>query len=94
MAEHDEWTAADDALVRRAMATLRTDVESLPLPDVRFVRARGRARRRHRFLALSAAAAAAVVVAGTVGYAAWGPASSRTPVTPASSGRTGTTTAL
>lgn len=93
MAEHDEWTAADDALVRRAMATLRTDVESLPLPDVRFVRARGRARRRHRFLALSAAAAAAVVVAGTVGYAAWGPASSRTPVTPASSGRTGTTTA-
>ena len=93
MAEHDEWTAADDALVRRAMATLRTDVESLPLPDVRFVRARGRARRRHRFLALSAAAAAAVVVAGTVGYAAWGPASSRTPVTPASSGRTASTTA-
>ncbi|GAB3433421.1 hypothetical protein GCM10027517_00330 [Phycicoccus ginsengisoli] len=93
MAEHDEWTAADDAVVRRAMATLRTDVESLPLPDVRFVRARGRARRRHRFLALTASAAAAVVVAGTVGYAAWGPASSRTPVTPASSGRSGTTPA-
>ena len=92
MAEHDEWTAADDALVRRAMATLRTDVESVPLPDVRFVRARGRARRRHRFLALSAAAAAAVVVAGTAGYAVWGPASSRTPVTPASSGRTAATT--
>jgi hypothetical protein len=91
MAEHDEWTAADDALVRRAMATLRSDVESLPLPDVRFVKARGRARRRHRFLALTSAAAAAVVVAGTVGYAAWGPASSRTPVTPASSGRTGAT---
>ena len=92
MAEHDEWTAADDALVRRAMATLRTDVESVPLPDVRFVRARGRARRRHRFLALSAAAAAAVVVAGTAGYAVWGPASSRTPVTPASSARTAATT--
>ncbi|MFC8504497.1 hypothetical protein ACFUC1_19245 [Pedococcus sp. NPDC057267] len=92
MAEHDEWTAADDALVRRAMATLRTDVESVPLPDVRFVRARGRARRRHRFLALSAAAAVAVVVAGTAGYAVWGPSSSRTPVTPASSGRTASTT--
>jgi hypothetical protein len=92
MAEHEDWTAADDAQLRRAMATLRRDVEATPLPDVRFVRARGRARRRHRFLALTAAAAAAVVVAGTAGYAAWGPSSSRTPVTPASSARSATTT--
>ena len=91
MAEHEDWTAADDAQLRRAMATLRRDVEATPLPDVRFVRARGRARRRHRFLSLTAAAAAAVVVAGTAGYAAWGP-SSRTPVTPASSARSATTT--
>ena len=91
MAEHEDWTGGDDARLRRAMATLRHDVEATPLPDVRFVRARGLARRRHRFLALTAAAAAAAVVAGTVGYAAWGPASTRTPLTPASSGRTGTT---
>jgi hypothetical protein len=91
VAEHEDWTAGDDAQLRRAMATLRHDVEGTPLPDVRFVRARGRARRRHRFLALTAAAAAAVVVAGSVGYAAWGPTSTRTPLTPASSGRTGTT---
>ncbi|MGO4341400.1 hypothetical protein [Pedococcus sp. 2YAF34] len=92
MAEHEDWTAGDDAQLRRAMATLRRDVEAVPLPDVRFVRARGRARRRHRFLGLTAAAAAAVVVAGTVGYAAWGPSSTRTPLTPASSARTATTT--
>jgi hypothetical protein len=69
MAEHDEWTAADDARVRAALTSLRVDVESTPLPDVRFVRARGMARRRRRFLAVGAAAAAAAVVAGTVGYA-------------------------
>ena len=85
MAEHDEWTAADDARLRAALTSLRTDVEATPLPDVRFVKARGMARRRHRFLALGAAAAAAAVVAGTVGYAAWGPASDRAPIVPATS---------
>lgn len=68
MAEHDDWTAADDARVRAALTSLRTDVESTPLPDVRFVKARGMARRRRRFLTVGAAAAAAAVVAGTVGY--------------------------
>lgn len=68
MAEHDEWTAADDARLRAALTSLRTDVEAAPLPDVRFVKARGMARRRRGFLAAGAAAAAAAVVAGTVGY--------------------------
>lgn len=72
MAEHEDWTAADDARVRAALGSLRVDVESAPLPDVRFVRARGTARRRRRFLAVGAAAAAAIVVAGTVGYAQLG----------------------
>lgn len=77
MAEHDEWTAADDARLRAALTSLRTDVEATPLPDVRFVKARGMARRRRRFLALGAAAAVAAVVAGTVGYGLLGPDSSR-----------------
>ena len=72
MAEHDDWTTADDARVRAALTSLRTDVEATPLPDVRFVKARGLARRRRRFLTVGAAAAAAVVVAGTVGYAQLG----------------------
>lgn len=73
MAEHDDWTAADDARLRAALTSLRTDVEATPLPDVRFVKARGMARRRRRFLTVGAAAAAAAVVAGTVGYDALGP---------------------
>ena len=77
MAEHDEWTAADDARLRAALTSLRTDVEAAPLPDVRFVKARGMARRRRRFLALGAAAAVAAVVAGTVGYGLLGPDAAR-----------------
>ncbi|MEP6854793.1 MAG: hypothetical protein ABJA33_04950 [Pedococcus sp.] len=68
MAEHEDWTADDDAQLRGAFATLREDVEAVPLPDVRFVRARGVRRRRQRALALTAAAAAAAVGVGAVGY--------------------------
>src|SRR5690349_19705168 len=68
MAEHEDWTAADDARLRAALSSLRADVEAAPLPDVRFVKARGMARRRRRFLAVGAAAAVAAIVAGTVGY--------------------------
>jgi hypothetical protein len=88
MADRDDWTADDDAQLRAALTSLRVDVEATPLPDVRFVKARGMARRRHRLLSRTAVAAVAVVVAGTVGYAQLGrDASVQTP--PA--GRSGTT---
>lgn len=81
MAEHEDWSAHDDAQLRGALATLRADVDALPLPDVRFVRARGVRRRRQRALALTAAAAAAAVVVGSVGFSQLGRDASL-PVTP------------
>lgn len=75
MAEREEtrsWTDADDEMVRRALATLRTDVDAAPLSDVRFVKARGGARRRNRFVAWTAAGAAAAVVVAAVGFSAFG----------------------
>jgi hypothetical protein len=89
MAEPEDWTAADDAVVRRAMATLRSDVESVPLADVRFVKARGKARRRQRLLTWGAAAAAAVVVAGVGGYAALGTDRTPAPLPPQTSSTSG-----
>jgi hypothetical protein len=90
MADHDDWTADDDAQLRAALTSLRADVEAAPLPDVRFIKARGMARRRQRLFSWTAAAAAAVVVAGTVGYSQLGrDASLETP--PAT--RSGTTSA-
>ena len=68
MAEHEDWTADDDAQLRGAFATLREDVDAVPLGEVRFVRARGVRRRRQRALTLTAAGAAAAVVVGAVGY--------------------------
>ncbi len=72
MAEHEDWTADDDAQLRSAFATLREDVDAVPLSEVRFVRARGVRRRRQRALTLTAAGAAAAVVVGTVGYSQLG----------------------
>jgi hypothetical protein len=72
MADHKDWTADDDAQLRAALGSLRADVEGAPLPDVRFVKARGTARRRQRLFSWTAAAAAAAVVAGTVGYSEFG----------------------
>lgn len=92
MAEHeDRMPAADDDLVRRAMVTLRHDVESLPLAEPHFVRARGARRRRQRLLTWSAAAAVAVVVAGTAGYAALANRPGPAPAPPASTGAAATT---
>ncbi|WP_406832023.1 hypothetical protein ABEG17_04135 [Pedococcus sp. KACC 23699] len=81
-ADPEDWTARDDEQLRGALATLRHDVDALPLPDVRFVRARGVRRRRQRALALTAAAAAAAVVVGAVGFSQLG-RDTTLPVTPA-----------
>ncbi|MGN6635612.1 MAG: hypothetical protein ACTHJ6_09155 [Oryzihumus sp.] len=74
MAELDpgRWSAADDELVRGALATLRRDVEEIELADVRFVKARGAARRRRTVLTAAAAAAAAVLAVGYVGFSGLG----------------------
>lgn len=90
MAEHDDWTAEHDARLRAALTSLRADVEAAPLPDVRFVRARGMARRRQRQLTWTAAAAAAAVVVGTVGYSQFG-REAASPLVPAT--RSATTSA-
>ncbi len=90
MADHDGWTADDDARLQAALTSLRADVETAPLPDVRFVKTRGMARRRQRLLTWTAAAAAAAVVVGTVGYTQFGRGAAL-PTPPAA--RTGTTSA-
>lgn len=90
MAELDQghWSAADDEIVRGALATLRRDVEMLDLADVRFVKARGAARRRRSLLVATAAAAAAVLAVGYLGFSGVGRTSSLRPAGPA---RTSTT---
>lgn len=90
MADHDDWTADHDAQLRAALTSLRADVEAAPLPDVRFVKARGMARRRQRLLTWTAAAAAAAVVVGTVGYSQFG-RDAASPLVPAT--RSSTTSA-
>jgi len=72
MADLDQWTQAHDDTLRDALALMRRDVESLPLTDVRFVKARGNARRRRTFAVGAVAAAAAFVVVGAVGFSALG----------------------
>ena len=66
MAELDQWTRAHDDAVRGALGLLRRDVESLPLADVRFVKARGVARHRRALVVRVASAAAAVAAIGFV----------------------------
>ncbi len=66
MAELDQWTQAHDDAVRGALGLLRRDAESLPLADVRFVKARGNARRRRTLVVRLASAAAAVAAIGFV----------------------------
>ncbi len=38
MPDIDTWTAADDALVRSALASLRAETDTLPLADPRAIR--------------------------------------------------------
>ncbi len=72
MTDLDTWRPEDDDAVRAALTSLRTDVEATPLPDPRFVRARGDRRRRSRVLVAVAGAAAAVVAFAAVGFAGLG----------------------
>ncbi len=64
----DRWTSADDDTLRAALMSLRADVEAHPLPDVRFVKARGNARRNRR---RTVGAAAAAVAVAALGYGGW-----------------------
>ncbi|WP_270886297.1 hypothetical protein [Pedococcus sp. 5OH_020] len=93
MADLEDWSAADDSLVRGALATLRADVEATPLPDVRFVKARGVRRRRRQVLTVAAAGAAAAAVVGTVGLAQLDKDPGRLQPATHSTTATGTTTA-
>ncbi|MDF2146635.1 hypothetical protein [Knoellia sp. p5-6-4] len=85
MAETDTWTPADDEYVRRSLGTLKADVDTLPLADVRFVKARGSARRRRTMLGWTAGAAAGALVAAVVGFSALGGDNASQPVPPATS---------
>lgn len=68
MSDVDRWTTAHDDTLRDALALMRREVESLPISDVRFVKARGDTR-RHRTFAVGAAATAAVfLLVGFVGF--------------------------
>lgn len=93
MAETDTWTPADDDYVREALGSLKTDVDALPLADVRFVKARGRARRRRTMLGWTAGAAAAALVAAVIGFSALGGDNATHPVPPATRTTTAPTTA-
>ena len=82
MPDIETWTPEDDALVRKALDSLRADSDTVELSDPRLVRARGEGRRRRTLLSWTAGAAAAAIVAATVGYAAMG-REGATPVPPA-----------
>ena len=71
MDEQELWTPADDESIRRALGSLRWEIDALPLADVRFVKARGNSRRRRAFLVGAAVTAAAVAV-GVLGFNALG----------------------
>jgi hypothetical protein len=65
MHEQQDWTPADDEVVRGTLNTLRLDAEALPLADVRFVKARGVARRRRTQVVGVAAAPSATAPSST-----------------------------
>lgn len=97
MADLQQWTPADDDLVREALASLARDVDAAPLADVRFVKARGAARRRRTLVTWGAGLAAAAAVVGVVTFGSLGrdtsaplPPATNTPV-PTTTGRPTTT---
>lgn len=64
--DHEMWTPEDDDLVRRALFSLREDVDHLPLAPVETVKSRGGRRRRSTWITGAAGLAAAAVVVGAV----------------------------
>ncbi|MGE9808269.1 hypothetical protein [Janibacter sp. G1551] len=62
------WHADDDERVRAALASLRHDVDALPLTDPHFLRAEGARRRRNRQLAWTSGIAAAAVAVAAIGF--------------------------
>lgn len=67
--EFQDWTQDADDELRRALGSLRHDVDSAGIPDVRFVMRRA-GHQRHRALAGVAAGAAAVIGLSWFGYQA------------------------
>jgi len=76
MTDDHRWDPDEDELVRRALASLREDVDAHPLPGPESVRASGAelgvlSSRRHRVVGVLAGAAAATVVAAGAGILTW-----------------------
>ena len=79
--EFQDWTQDADDELRRALGSLRHDVDAAGIPDVRFVMRRA-GRQRHRALAGVAAGAAAVLGLSWFGYQAIDNAPSTAPAGP------------
>lgn len=92
MADHDvttRWTESDDDALRRALLSLRDDVQAVSQPDPGAVRLRGTSIRRRRYAGWGAgavAAAAAIAVVVTVSGAIGGPNNGTLPGGATSSG--------
>lgn len=76
--EFQDWTIDQDARLRAALGSLRHDVDTAGIPDVRFVMRRA-ARQRHRAIAGIAAGAAAVLGLSWFGFQALDDAPSTAP---------------
>lgn len=76
MTDDHRWDPEEEELVRRALTSLREDVDAHPLPGPESVRATGTelgiiSSRRHRVVGVLAGAAAAAVVAAGAGFLTW-----------------------
>lgn len=84
------WSPEDDAFLRGALLTLRTDVEAAPLPHPEQVRARGDSLRRRRAIAYTAAVAAAAIIVAALGFRGLGREDAAPPPLPATQSPTPT----
>ncbi len=76
MTDDHRWDPEEEEIVRRALASLRDDVDAHPLPEPESVRELGSklhviSSRRHRTVGVLAGAAAAAVVAASAGILTW-----------------------